>query len=133
MTRRRDGLGDCRGFSLLEVVVAFSILAVSLGALYQIFSASAQRALLLEAYDGALLLAEAKLARVAAEDALVPGSRSGEFDATYRWRSTVEAVGVQHDADTVVSLKPYRITVEVSWGEGGQGSKVALTTTRLGL
>ena len=126
-------MADCRGFSLLEVVVALSILALSLGVLYQVFSTAAQRARLLEAYDGALLLAEAKLARLAAEDALAPGSLNGELEGNYRWRSSVEAVAVRHDGSAPASVQPYRITVEVAWGAGDGGSKVALTTMRLGL
>ena len=132
-TGRSRRLAGCRGFSLLEVVVAFSILALSLGALYQIFSSAAERARVLEAYNGALLLAEAKLASVAAEDPLAPGSLSGEFDGTYRWRSTVEALAAQRDGNAAASLQPYRVTVEVSWGAGDRASKVALTTMRLGL
>jgi general secretion pathway protein I len=126
-------IAGCRGFSLLEVVVAFAILALSLGVLYQIFSSAAQRATLLQEYNRAVLLGESKLARIGAEQALVAGSRTGEFDERYRWTSLIEPVPTQaRGGHQRVSIRPYRVTVEVDWGKRDQPRSVAFTTIRLG-
>ncbi len=132
MTRRNAGPGACRGFSLIEVVVAFAILAVSLGVLYQIFSGGAQRASLLQEYAHALSLAESKLARLGTEEPLIAGRFSGEFDAGYRWASTVEPLDAK-GAGAGARLPPfYQVTVAVARTDTAQAPLVSLTTVRMG-
>jgi general secretion pathway protein I len=133
MTSHSRKIAGCRGFSLLEVLVAFAILALSLGVLYQIFSSAAQRATLLQEYNRAVLLGETKLARIGVEEALVAGSRTGEFDERYRWTSLVEPVPTARRKDPQrVAMRPYRVTVKVDWGKRDQPRSVAFTTIRLG-
>lgn len=134
MTRDGRRLADCRGFSLLEVVVAFAILAVSLGVLYQIFSAAAQRAGLLQQYDRAVSLAESKLARIGTEEPLLIGRFSDKFDDDYRWVSTVEPLDVKRTSTPVRSPALfYRVTVAVARNETEQTPLVTLTTVRMGV
>ena len=52
------------GFSLIEVLVAFSIFAVSLGLILQIYSKGATSARLTEEYTNAVIIAQSKLASV---------------------------------------------------------------------
>jgi general secretion pathway protein I len=133
MTRCTSGPGDCRGFSLLEVVVAFAILAVALGVLYQIFSGAAQRASLLQDYNYALSLAESKLARIGTAEPLVAGRLSGEFNADYRWASAIEPLDAKRtDANT--RLPPfYQVTVTVARTQTEHIPLVSLTTVRMGV
>ena len=86
---RHDGL-RCHGFSLLEVLVAFAILAVSLGVLMQIFSLGLRNVAVEEGYTRAVLLAESKLAGLGIEEPLQPGETTGSFDDEYRWHVTVQ-------------------------------------------
>uniref|UniRef100_UPI0035939C60 type IV pilus modification PilV family protein n=1 Tax=Thiocapsa sp. TaxID=2024551 RepID=UPI0035939C60 len=60
MTGLRSRPGLQSGFSLLEVLVAFAILAVSLGVLMQIFSQATRTTLLSSQYSRAASLAESK-------------------------------------------------------------------------
>ena len=83
-TRRKDG-----GFTLVEVLVAFAIVAVSLGALLQIFSGGLRSSRTAEAYATAALLAESKLARIGIEEPLEEGDTTGVFDNGFEWQSTV--------------------------------------------
>lgn len=132
MTRCNAGPAACRGFSLIEVVVAFAILAVSLGVLYQIFSGGAQRASLLQEYAHALSLAESKLARLGTEEPLIAGRFSGEFNAEYRWASVVEPLDAK-GADAGARLPPfYQVTVAVARTHTEQAPLVSLTTVRMG-
>lgn len=134
MTRDRRRLADCRGFSLLEVVVAFAILAVSLGVLYQIFSAAAQRASLLQQYDRAVSLAESKLARIGTEEPLVVGHFSDKFDDNYRWFSSVEPLDAKRVRTSArAPALFYRVTVAVARNETEQTPLVTLTTVRMGV
>jgi general secretion pathway protein I len=81
----------CRGFSLLEVLVAFAIMALALGALMQVFSTGLRTVTLGDEYTRAVLLAESKLAAMGVEEPLQEGEQSGTFDEHYRWRTVTRA------------------------------------------
>jgi general secretion pathway protein I len=124
----------CRGFALLEVLVAFTILATVMGVLFQIFSSGLNRARLAEEYSRAALIAESTMARLGTEEALLPGTNSGRVDDTYRWQMTVAPYDEEEpDAQTpaALGLRPYRITVQIMWGEGTRQRVVPFTTVRL--
>ena len=130
MQGRRRGQG---GFTLLEVVVAFAIFAVSFAAMLQIFSGGLRNA---EVADRALIAlghAESLLARAGIEESLTPGERSGALPDAMSWRETVARYS---DAGTPVTpppgLAPYSVTVTVTWQHGGKSRDVILTTLRLG-
>jgi general secretion pathway protein I len=121
----------CAGFSLLEVVVAFAILALALGALYQVFSSAGRRASLAQDYGRAVALADAKLAEPGITATLAPGSQSGESANRFRWQRSVEAALAPAEPAQNAPLL-YRITVEVRWTSDGAERAVTLTTLRLG-
>ena len=68
-----------RGLSLIEVLVAFVVLALTLGVILQIFSGGLRNARLSDAYTRALLLAETRLEAEGSEQALVPGETAGQL------------------------------------------------------
>lgn len=117
------------GFSLLEVVVAFAILALALGALYPVFSSAARRATLVAEHDGAVLLADSKLAEI---DAATLRTEAGTYDGRYRWRRRVEPYVLPDARADPSPLIPYQITLEVRWGPEERARSIALTTLRLG-
>ncbi len=84
-----------RGFSLLEVLVAFVILALAMTVLMQIFSRGLIGADLAERYSKAALLAESKLAAIGVEEPLKEGTYSGKFDDDFSWQLVVKPF---HDA-----------------------------------
>lgn len=121
-----------KGFSLVEVLVAFSILALSLGVLLALFSGGLRNAGIAHEYSRAVTLAESKLAEVGVTEPLAPGERQGAFDGPYRWRTQVEEyIRGDEGARATAPLHAYRVTVRVSW-EGALGDRsVALSTLRL--
>jgi len=132
MTRRPRGFERSRGFSLLELIVAFAILSVSLAVLYRVFSASTQQAMLGRDYSNAVMLAESRLAELAARRPIVVGEETGAFNDRYRWKSTVHRYRVPDTAlGSRFPVPPYEIAVEVSWGEADRPHRVRLDTIRL--
>ena len=131
MRRRRNS--RTQGFTLLEVLVAFTILALVMGAVLQIFSGGLRTAEIARNHAVGALLAESKLAAIGIEEPLVAGERTGTFDNGFRWRYSIDPYQEQDGAqEEQQELMPYRLIVTVDWGSAGSGGSVTLTTLRLG-
>jgi general secretion pathway protein I len=122
----------CRGFSLLEVLVAFTILAMLLSALFQVFSGGLHAARAGDRFTRATLIAQSRLATVGLEQPLREGVSSGSTDDAFHWRVTV---GEYLDDQLPVIdpiLQPLTVAVEVYWEEGDSPRSVSLTSMLLG-
>ncbi len=121
-----------QGFSLLEILVAFTIMAVSLGIMLNIFSSGVNTAIVAEDYIVATQLAESLMARAGVEEALEEGQRSGIEVEKYQWRvSVVETEAPEVEEQT--ELKLMNVSVEVSWDDGLQQDRtVELNTIKAG-
>ncbi|MDV7399945.1 type II secretion system protein, partial [Arthrospira platensis SPKY1] len=83
--RRRGAVAMSRrirqhGFSLLEVLVAFAILSISLGAILQVFATGLRNAGMADDYTRATLYAESILAAIGREASPGAGVREGPID-----------------------------------------------------
>ena len=131
------------GFTLLEVLVAFVILAISMGVVLNVFSSGLDSGRKAEARVVAVLLAQSKLASLEAERPLAVGESEGRFDRTYFWRATVEPYSESEELSDRIpdSIAAYRLSVTVHWSDsgsrsgaaagGGPGRQVTLATLRL--
>jgi general secretion pathway protein I len=126
----RAGGGSCDGFSLLEVLVAFAILALSLGVLMQIFSTSLRGTLTSDLYASAADVAESVLALAGTEIPLEPGVHQGEAGA-YAWVLEIAEYPPAELVEPPPSLVPYQVAVTVSWRGGDRESTLSLGTLRL--
>lgn len=121
-----------RGFTLLEVLVAFLILSLSMGALMRIVSQSIRSLDTAEQHQVALQLAESKLVEVLAQlrwDSR--GKDEGRLSGRYRWQSAVEPYQFENqEAGQKYSVKPWLVEVTVSWGSQ-PNEQVSLSTIRL--
>jgi general secretion pathway protein I len=128
-----------RGFTLLEVLVAFAILGISLGVLLQTFATGLRNTALAEEYTLATLHAESVLAAIGIEEPLQEGSLQGEIDDKFSWRASVsvyqeEESESSNEFDQRLSVTPYYVVAEVFWETGnGQIRSVVLETLRLAL
>ncbi len=124
-----------RGFTLLEVLVAFAVLAVALGVSFEIFTTGLRGARSADALTRAVLIAESRLARVGVETNLTPGESEGETDDGTRWRIEIlDHPAEEGDDERVVtpSLPVLRdIIVTVSWGVASGQQSFELRSSRL--
>ena len=120
------------GFSLVEVLVAFSILALSLGVLMALFSSGLRNTGIAHEYSRAVILAESKLAEAGVTEPLVLGEQQGAFDGQYRWRTVVAEYLLQGKTGGALGQpQAYQVTVQVNWSGALGDRSVALSTLRL--
>ena len=139
MKRAQASSAASGGFSLLEVLAAFVVLALVGTALFRIFSGALGNASLSDEYSRATLYAESRLASPGVETPLREGVQQGTSDdGKYSWTARVEPYrtpGSTPDLDGTVELMPvrlWRIAVTVSWpGMAGSDRSIALATVRL--
>jgi general secretion pathway protein I len=130
-----------RGFSLLEVLAAFVILALVGTALSRLFSGALGNASLADEYSRATLYAESRLAAIGVETPLREGSQQGTSDdGYYAWSTKIEPYsppGTNADMEGAVFAMPtrlWRIGVDVRWpGTAGNERSVALASVRVAI
>jgi len=112
-----------RGYSLLEVIVAFAVLALALTVLLGSLSGASRQIKQADLRSRAVLHAQSLLAVTGVVEPLQDGERSGEWeDGRYRWQLQVapyqeprtDALPV---ADTIAGPRLAQLTLQVSWGD----------------
>ena len=107
-----------QGFSLLEILVAFSILTVSLGIVLKIFSTGMTTAQVTGDYTTAVQIAKNLLDTAGSESPLKLGEIKGSENKLYHWRVTVSPktfTAPELDLhDLPVAL--FDVTARVWWG-----------------
>ncbi len=122
-----------QGFSLLEILVAFTIMALSLGIMLNIFSSGVNTAMVAEDYIIATQLAESLIASSGVEQALEVGERSGIEVDKYQWRVIVTESS-ELDIAEQSQIKLMNISVQVHWDDGQQqGRTVELNSLKAGI
>lgn len=119
-----------RGFTLIEVLVAFAIAALLLVPLLRLFSGGMSALGRGERSATATLWAETMLAS-SAGDALAAGTTGGTLPGGYRWRRSIALYGDDQITPTVSPLVPYNVIVTVTWRDGTRDRSLSLETLRL--
>ena len=123
-----------QGFSLLEILIAFSILALSLGILLKIFSAGVNTAVVAEDYTAAVQIAENLMAKTGVETPLQADQDSGLENEKYHWLVEVSPFefNPENVDTTTITAVLFKVKVIVSWGDDNANDRqVELTTLKL--
>jgi general secretion pathway protein I len=118
------------GFTLLEVLVALTILAVALTVLFSIFGHSLSRSRETQSRLEARTLATGILARAQAAPTVAFGESTGHTASGLDWQFDVRPYGDDKDLQAWPSAAA-QMTATVRWGDKGSGQTFSLTTLRL--
>lgn len=124
------------GFTLIEVLVAFLIAAVAVGAIVRAATGAVASSRAASRYDEAVARAESHLASLSVAP-LGDSDRQGDEGGGYHWRVRVASAGTAQLAGRVNAIPTgaatlYRVTVTMSWRDGGARRAVRLDSARLG-
>jgi general secretion pathway protein I len=123
MTRAQCCGRQC-GMSLLELLVALSIMAMAIGVLYRALGASVQNAGMLHEQQKALMLGQSLLA---AKDAIAEtGWNEAGESAGFEWQVRTSPVGIAQPGVTPL----HSVVIYVRWGDGGRIRSIELQTLR---
>ncbi len=137
-TRRRRAAPPRRqrGYSLIEVIVAFALLALALTLLLGTLSGATRQVRWSGDAGRAALHAQSLLDQVGVGEPLQPGQSSGDFDGgRYQWTLAI-APWTDPALPPAPTLDPaaprlYDVSLSVQWGDGGAGEQLQLRTLRL--
>jgi general secretion pathway protein I len=123
------------GFSLLEVLIAFAIMAISVTLLLRLFSGSSRVVSVAEDYSHAILIAESLIEEEGTGARLQPGRREGQAGDRYHWTLSMTPYPITPDllgsSMQAAAPTPYWVIAEVQWGEGSEKRAFSLRTLRL--
>lgn len=119
-----------QGFTLIEALVAFVVLALGLQAALHVFSGNRRQAEFAQSQRTATMLAQSTLDSVGAEIPLQRGTRAGDLNGGFRWQVAVDEYVDPADGRPV-NIAAYNVAVSVSWGRAAPNETITLRTLRL--
>ena len=146
-----------RGFTLIEMIAAFLIFAIAVGALMQILTMSLKDTRRSLDETRAALWAQSLLDNVGIGERIEEGRTNGEFDRTYRWEMDIERIDpqtVESTASTAIGdletttqvgngnaapvldvpqMELFHVELRVNWGARESGRSARFTTLRLAM
>lgn len=129
-SRRRDGAG----VTLLEILIAISILGICFGALFSSFFTALRTTDRVDRYTQAIEFAHAKLNELLADPTLGAGEkRVGATASGLRWQAATQVVDQRPGAGPDKPIQLLRIVLEVSWPAPTGRQSFALQTLKLRL
>lgn len=120
------------GYTLIEVLVAMMILAMSLTVLFRVFSTGLQNVDVSADYARAVIIAETQLAATVLDAGLLQGQVKGNVDQRFHWSRTVEEyVPPGQSGNQQLPVAAFLVAVAVEWEHRGQTRQVVLTSIQL--
>lgn len=120
------------GFTLVEVLVAFAILAMTLTLAFRSFGSGARGVNAADRQALAVAIAQSRLAAAGVETPLEEGTVTGTHEGGLHWRLTARRLPDYPDFADATGLDAFRVTVAVRRAnQSGGGDIVNLSAIRL--
>jgi general secretion pathway protein I len=126
---------DARGFTLLEVLIAFVIAALALGVMFEAAVGALRASHTAAQYDEAVARARSHLAMATNGGALMPGDWNGNDGGGYHWHLHVTPIASAMSRPAIgspVALALYLVSVTITWPDGDQSREVRLVSEQIG-
>lgn len=135
----RRGRRHVRGYTLIEVVVAFGLLAAALAMLLGAQTQASRQVADADKAGRAAIYARSLLDEAGVGEALSVGRRDGQFeDGRYRWEWEVQPYvdpipnpQAQNPGEIIGAPRLLQLRLTVRWGEGGPRERLQLDALRL--
>jgi general secretion pathway protein I len=95
-----------RGFALLEILVAFVILAIGLGTILTGVAVAMRSDGRTQASRATHQLVQSRLETAGVSEPLVPGYREGQIANRYKWQQTITTVHIGAEPPELRGIKP---------------------------
>jgi len=119
------------GFTLIEILVAMSILAISLVVILQLFSGGLKSSRLSEEYTRAIFHAKEKMEEILIPKELSEGELEGEFEDSFRWKSETVRIEDPEEDDKKLPFNMFEIKIGVMWDEGEKERRFEISTMKI--
>jgi len=109
------------GFTLIEVIASFTILAMTFMVVLEILSNSSTNTIKSSERTRISLLAQSKMDEVGLLIPVVEGSESGSFDDGVDWDMFIEAYDVPYEGNVEMDFAPvelFKVVLTLTWQDG---------------
>ena len=118
------------GFALIEILVAVSVLAISLVVIFQLFSGGLKSRKLSEQYARGVFHAREKMAEILLIPELSEGEIQGEFEDAYEWQAVITRVVSEEGEEKNLPVNLMSIWIRINWREGEKEKSFIIGTLK---
>jgi len=119
------------GFTLIEILVAISILAISLVVILQLFSGGLKSSRLSDEYTRGIFHAREKMGEVLLSKEVSAGETEGEFSDSFRWKCQIELIESVEEDEEKLPFNMFNIKVDIIWDAGGKEKRFQVSTIKI--
>ena len=118
------------GFALIEILVAVSVLAISLVVILQLFSGGLKSRKLSEQYARGVFHAREKMAEILLDPDLSEGETEGQFEDEYRWQAVITRV-VSDEDEEKLPVDLLNVELRITWRDGEKEKSFSIDTLKI--
>jgi len=120
-----------RGFTLIEILVAISILSISLVVIFQLFSGGLKSSRLSDQYTRGIFHAKEKMEEILLSTEFAEEVSEGEFEDSFRWKSKTVPIEQAEEEASKLPFNTYNIKVDIFWDEGYKEKRFSISTMKV--
>ena len=121
-----------QGFTLIEVIASFTILAMTFMVVLGILSNSTRNTIKSSEQTKLAMLAQSKMDEVGITIPIEEGSESGDFDDNISWHIDIMTYEAEYEGDSVMDFAPvalFKVQLVIAWLDGTGTNREAVFTT----